>query len=226
VDVIERPRLLAISDIHGCALALDAVLAACRLRPDDTLVVLGDFVDRGPDTRGTIERLLRLERECRLVLLLGNHEEMMLHARRKPGSADYRYWVSCGGQDTLDSYEGDFSAIPAAHWALIDRCRDSFETERHLFTHASYDPELPLDQQLEYELRWQPILVHPPGPHVSGKQAVVGHTSQQHGEILDLGHLKCIDTYCYGGGWLTLLDVERGETWQANVQGQLRGTAK
>ena len=53
-----------------------------------------------------------------------------------------------------------------------------------------------------------------PSPHVSGKRAIVGHSSQKSGEILDLGHLVCIDTYCYGGGWLTALDVDTDEVWQ------------
>jgi serine/threonine protein phosphatase 1 len=61
-----------------------------------------------------------------------------------------------------------------------------------------------------------------PGPHVSGKKAVVGHTSLKDGEVLDLGHLVCLDTYCWGGGWLTALDTTTGEMWQVDREGQLR----
>jgi serine/threonine protein phosphatase 1 len=61
-----------------------------------------------------------------------------------------------------------------------------------------------------------------PGRHCSGKTAVVGHTPQVTGEILDLGYLVCIDTYCVGGGWLTALDVDSGQVWQANRAGELR----
>jgi serine/threonine protein phosphatase 1 len=61
-----------------------------------------------------------------------------------------------------------------------------------------------------------------PDPHDNGKQAIVGHTSQKNGEVLDVGHLVCIDTYCWGGGWLTALDASSGQIWQANQQGQLR----
>jgi serine/threonine protein phosphatase 1 len=71
-------------------------------------------------------------------------------------------------------------------------------------------------------LRWESLRNHQPGPHYSGKPAVVGHTAQKDGEILDLGHLKCIDTYCYGGYWLTALDVLSGRIWQADPGGQLR----
>ena len=61
-----------------------------------------------------------------------------------------------------------------------------------------------------------------PGPHQSGKIAVVGHTPDKTGEILDMGYLKCIDTYCYGGQWLTALDVLSGAIWQANEEGEVR----
>jgi serine/threonine protein phosphatase 1 len=61
-----------------------------------------------------------------------------------------------------------------------------------------------------------------PARHESGKVVIVGHTSQKSGEIVDLGHLQCIDTYCYGGGWLTALEVNTGEVWQTNQRGEHR----
>jgi serine/threonine protein phosphatase 1 len=61
-----------------------------------------------------------------------------------------------------------------------------------------------------------------PGPHESGKNAVVGHTSHKDGEELELGHLICIDTYCWGGGWLTALDVASGQIWQVDRDGRTR----
>jgi serine/threonine protein phosphatase 1 len=71
-------------------------------------------------------------------------------------------------------------------------------------------------------LRWRSLREHQPGPHVSGKIAVVGHTAQKDGEILDLGHLVCIDTYVYGDGWLTALDVQSGQVWQVGQEGRPR----
>jgi serine/threonine protein phosphatase 1 len=61
-----------------------------------------------------------------------------------------------------------------------------------------------------------------PGPHRSGKAAIAGHTSQKSGAVLDLGYLKCIDTYCHGSGWLTALDVDTARIWQAENRGELR----
>ena len=98
----------------------------------------------------------------------------------------------------------------------------AFETERHFFVHANYRADMPLDQLPREVLLWESLKRHVPGPHVSGKTAIVGHTAQKNGEILDLGHLKCIDTWCYGDGWLTALDVETGQVWQANKGGVMR----
>ena len=71
-------------------------------------------------------------------------------------------------------------------------------------------------------LRWHSLHESLPTRHLNGKIAVVGHTANKNGEILDHGHLICIDTYCYGGGWLTRLDVFSGATWQASRDGKLR----
>ena len=75
-----KARTIAIGDIHGCSAALDALLNAIRPRPEDCIVTLGDYINRGPDSRGVIERLIELKDRCRLVPLLGNHEEMLFEA--------------------------------------------------------------------------------------------------------------------------------------------------
>jgi len=61
-----------------------------------------------------------------------------------------------------------------------------------------------------------------PASHCSGKTAIVGHTPQRSGEVLDGGHVLCIDTYCFGSGWLTAFDVDSGQLWQADKHGKLR----
>src|SRR5436305_15152730 len=94
-------RTLAIGDIHGCSRALDALLAAVAPRPDDQLITLGDYVDRGPDSRGVLDRLLALHATGRLVALRGNHDYMMLQAR---AGVDRFMWLAFGGRPTLESY--------------------------------------------------------------------------------------------------------------------------
>ncbi len=215
-------RLIAIGDIHGCIAALDAILTAISVQADDTLVTLGDYVDRGPDSKGVIDRLISTGTQCNLVPLLGNHEEMMLDVVRD-GQPPYR-WLQYGGVETLDSYRfaGDMDVISSEHRDFFASLLDYYETDEHFFVHANYDPHLPLAEQPRQLLRWQKLTDSTPAPHCSGKRAVVGHTHDQGGEIFDIGHLICLDTYCYGGGWLTALEVNSGEIWQSNKAGELR----
>lgn len=112
--------------------------------------------------------------------------------------------------------------IPAEHIVCLEGCRDFHETATHIFVHANYFPDLPMAEQPDGMLRWESLRDMTPGPQVSGKTVIVGHTSQKGGEVLDLGHLKCLDTFCYGGAWLTALEVNTGEVWQANQTGEVR----
>ncbi|MBX6312249.1 MAG: serine/threonine protein phosphatase [Isosphaeraceae bacterium] len=214
-------RLIAIGDIHGCSLALDALIEAIRPSASDVIVTLGDYIDRGPDSRGVLDRLLALERRCCLIPLLGNHDEALLETL---ADRSRRAWYSMGALATLMSYGLglDPSLIPPDHIAFLRRCLDYYETDSHLFVHASYAPNLPMAEQPGLYLRWASLRDEVPGPHYSGKTVVSGHTSQKSGEILDLGYLKCIDTCCYGGGWLTALEVGSGRVWQADAGGRLR----
>jgi len=213
-------RVLAIGDIHGCSTALDTLLAAVAPQPNDRIVLLGDVVDRGPDSRAVIESLLALADTCHVTGILGNHEEMMLAVI--DGEAPHR-WLQCGGVATLDSYgfSGSLDVIPERHVAFLRSFTEVVEVATHFFTHASYQPDLPLTGQPRRALRWQTVTPVSPAPHCSGKIAVVGHTALRHNRILDLPHLKCIDTWCYGGGCLTAYDIASGALWQANEQGEV-----
>jgi serine/threonine protein phosphatase 1 len=215
-------RIIAIGDIHGCSAALRALTETIAPQADDTLIPLGDCIDRGPDSCGVLEQLLILRDHCRLFPLLGNHEEMMLnYLDGRPQPDD---WLKVGGAETLASYSpsSDPSAIPREHIDYIRSWGDCFESETHFFVHASYEPERPLSKQHWQIMRWNTLRAEIPAPHESEKIAVVGHTSLKNGEILDLGHLVCIDTFCWGGGWLTAVDTTSGQIWQASRDGRLR----
>lgn len=214
-------RTIAIGDIHGCSTALAALLAAIDVRPDDTLVPLGDYVDRGIDSKGVLDQLIALGERCRLAPILGNHDEMMWHA--KDSRADLRFWLNCGGDAALASY-GDserLDLVPRDHFRFLQSCLPYFETETHIFLHANYKPDVPVSKLDHHTIRWLSLQDYiPPKPHCSGKTAIVGHTPQK--EILDLGYLLCLDTDCCMGGWLTALDVTSGQVWQVNERGDLR----
>ncbi len=166
--------------------------------------------------------MIELQRRCRVVLIRGNHEEMMLAARDDVEAQ--RYWEVCGGLATLNSYRygATLRNIPAEHWALLEQGRDYYETERAIFTHANYLPELPMDEQPPYQLRWALLDPAEARPHYCGKPVFVGHTEQPNSEVLDLGFVVCLDTACYRYGWLTALDVDTRQTWQASRFGILR----
>jgi serine/threonine protein phosphatase 1 len=207
-------RLIAIGDIHGCSAALEALLDLIQPQADDTIVTLGDYVDRGIDGRGVLDQLLTLNRQCQLIPLFGNHEEMMLNAARSRTAFDF--WMHCGGQATLDSYGdcGRLTQIPQAHLDFLESCRNYFETEDFFFVHGNYEAELRLEEQPPVVARWFALDERMPVAHYSGKTAIVGHTPQLDGRILDLGYLKCLDTGCGHGGWLTALEPTTGEVWR------------
>ena len=214
------PRTIAIGDIHGCSAALDALLDAISLSPSDTLVTVGDYVDRGPDSKGVIDRLIALREKVNLVTLMGNHEEMMLDVlerRQEPYG-----WLNHGGVQTMESYgfAGDLKCVPESHMEFLRQLVPFYENETHFVVHANYEPSLALaDQPTEY-LRWIKLTERMPAPHINGKVAVVGHTHERQGNVVRTPHLICIDTYCYGGKWLTALDLDSGEVWQATKEGQ------
>lgn len=224
-------RMFAIGDIHGCSKALAALLNAIRPTQNDTLVFLGDFIDRGPDSKGVLDQLITLSERCNVVPIMGNHEEMLLGAL-DGGVSDLQFWLNFGGTEMLASYgcrdarevgsrDDLWALVSHRHVDFVKNCRDFYTSSKHIFVHAYYDPVLPLAGQKQSVLRWGTFPKYPE-PHCSGKIAIVGHMAQENGEILDLGCLKCIDTFCHGGGWLTALEVNTGQVLQANMAGELR----
>jgi serine/threonine protein phosphatase 1 len=237
-------RTLAIGDIHGCLTALDRLLAEVRPQPDDLVITLGDYVDRGPDSKGVLDRLIALGQMCRLVPLRGNHDFTMVEAYKqfshrqnwrnlKAGwlptddeviSSEEKEWLLMGGRQTLESYAssggtGKLSDVPVAHWEFLEKsCRDWYETDSHLFVHANAYPDVAMSEQPTYMLHWE--MMTAPRAHESGKVLICGHTSQKSGKPRNWGHTICIDTWVYGKGWLTCLDVHSGQYWQANQAGE------
>ena len=218
-------RTLVIGDIHGCSKALDLVLKLAQVRKSDTIITLGDYVDRGPDSKGVIERLLWLQKQCRLIPIVGNHEIMMLQSRTDP--LWHKDWLGHGGRHTLRSYaphkeNPTLHDVPDEHWKFIEHdCRDWWETDAHIFVHAGLAPAVPLADQQPLQLFWE-FLTPDAQPHISGKMIICGHTSQQNGRPLHLGHTLCLDTHAYAGGFLSCMDIATGNVWQASQSGMKR----
>src|SRR3954471_15105166 len=108
-------RLFAIGDIHGCNVALRVLIEAIKPGPDDTIVVLGDVIDWGPDSRDCVQQLIDLSGLCQFILVRGNHEEMLFAALES--QSELRYWLNFGGEETLKSYpyRGGYEIIDREH---------------------------------------------------------------------------------------------------------------
>ncbi|MFG0263228.1 MAG: metallophosphoesterase family protein [Novipirellula sp. JB048] len=219
-------RLLAIGDIHGCYKALVTLETFVEFTPADTLVTLGDYVNRGPDSRRVLDWLISKDQTHTLVPLRGNHDLMMDRARESRRQFDR--WLRRGGDRTLRSYrisprsgQPSLQLVPRSHWEFISRRLLSyFESDDHLFVHASYDAELPMSEQSDKVLYWKKF--SDPPRHRSGKRVVCGHSSQKSGLPLQNENAICIDTWACGGGWLSCLDVHSKQLWQANQRGETR----
>lgn len=218
-------RTLAIGDIHGCLTAFDTLLEMVALAPGDRLITLGDYVDRGPHSKTVLDRLIALWDQGLLVPLRGNHDEMMVDGMREGQSR--RLWLRFGGVQTLQSYghvpsDDLYPRIPRRHLEFLDQdCSDWYETQTHLYVHATMDPDLPPEEQSVDSLRWDRLGW--PIAHCSGKVLICGHTRQESGLPLNLQTTICIDTGAYAlGGWLTCLHVETGHYWQANEASERR----
>ncbi len=216
-------RIFAIGDIHGCSIALQSLLRSIDPQPEDTIVVLGDVIDWGPDSRSCVQQLIDLSSRCRFILIRGNHEEMLFGAMES--RSDHRFWLRFGGDQTLRSYAnggGDAVIDPSHVRFLKTHARDYFEADEFIFVHASYDPDKPVTEQSNTTLQWEHVQPDKMRPHFSGKTVIAGHTPQTNGEILDLGFLKVIDTDCSRGGWLTALEVQTGKFFRASQRGEVR----
>lgn len=145
--------LYAIGDIHGCRGTLDALLDRLDLSPEDHLVFVGDYIDRGPDSHGVIERLIALRDAAasgdgpRCTFLRGNHDQMLLDTvAGAPGAADL--WHANGGHATLISYPDH--VVTQEHLAFLRDTEIAVIVDGVAFVHAGLDPSRPVAEQVQF----------------------------------------------------------------------------
>lgn len=211
----------AFSDIHGCLRSLDTILAQLPLTAEDHLIFLGDYIDRGADSKGVIDRVLELKREYQVTCLMGNHEEKMLLSRVY--DFEYSEWIKhWDAQETMDSYGArTIEDIPEGHWEFLRLLSSSHEEENHIYVHANVEHDLPLSGQSAYALTHKKLKPAEALPHHSGKTVICGHTAQKSHLPLNLGHTICIDTDAGRDGPVTCLCAETMHYWQATEDGTL-----
>ncbi len=224
-------RIYAIGDIHGRRDCLDQLLL--QIGEDDrsrgpmrtTLVLLGDLVDRGPESRGVIERLSQLDKIQTCVFLLGNHEEVLIDAWEGDESAA-RLFHRIGGRETLLSYgvdpadydSADFARlgallaahVPAEHIAFLRGFRDSYRSGDYLFVHAGIRPGTPIEEQDAQDMRWiRNKFLDDARDH--GVCVVHGHSIAP--SVDEKPNRVGIDTGAYASGRLTALGLEGTDRW-------------
>lgn len=216
-------RLFVVGDVHGYIKPLAALFDEIKPARQDTVVMLGDYIDRGPDSKKTLQFLKKQAKKCNLITLRGNHEDILLHILEDElyAMANTEDWLSWGGAETLASFNVKWPyQLPGWVYNFLKQCPLYYETENNIFVHANFDPETPLSDQDPDMLCWQRVFSTFDYPrHYSGKMGYVGHTAQKSGQILEKEGFWCIDTYLYGGRYLTALDVESGKIWQVNQEG-------
>lgn len=178
-------KTYVIGDIHGCLETLMELLG--KINPDlehDTLVFLGDYVDRGPDSKGVIDQLLRLRKVFKnIIMLKGNHEEAFLDYL---SGADTRFFLSIGGSQTLASYGVADSRqpprkhdIPPEHLDFLVNLLPYWEDEECIYVHAGLQPGVHLSQQQSQWLLWADGNRFLGQRYDFGKCIVFGHTVQR-----------------------------------------------
>ncbi|MBI5142988.1 MAG: serine/threonine protein phosphatase [Nitrospirae bacterium] len=203
-DTDDPKRLIAIGDIHGeFRLLVELIERRIVFDPSsDRLVFLGDYIDRGPDSRQVVEYVSALKKAhpAALVLLAGNHESMAADALYMANPLDNRMWLSNGGRATLDSY-GTAGNAARALLPFIESLLTWYETDAHIFVHAGVDQFMSMVEMPVEVLQWSRTLC----PHKSGRVVVIGHTV--HERVMDYGGLVAVDTGAYMTGLLSAYDV-------------------
>jgi serine/threonine protein phosphatase 1 len=225
-------RLYAIGDVHGrldlLTHLLDAIERddAARGAAETRIILLGDLVDRGPQSKHVIDHLLTRDWGARRpVFLKGNHEEVFLLTLGGNLEAA-RFWTRIGGAETMASYgvsealieSGDMLSlcedfarrVPDAHAMFLNRMADTLVVGGYCFVHAGLRPGVPLDRQKAEDLRWiRERFLDFEGSH--GTIVVHGHSispavEERHNRI-------GIDTGAYASGTLTAIGIEAGHRW-------------
>lgn len=235
-------RIYAIGDVHGCLDRLRSVRqwidADIEAEPvaEWRIILIGDYIDRGSDSRGVIGWLAENLPDRRVRALVGNHDAMLIDFLEDPEAESFDTWVSNGGVQTFASYGVDpnlhmrasgldraglhaelVAAMPNDHIGALGRLEMSVLAGDYLFVHAGIRPGTPIEQQTRMDVLWirSPFL-ESEADH--GPVVVHGHTPRP--DIVVRSNRIGIDTGAVFGGPLTCLALEDGGRWVIGPEGR------
>jgi len=209
-------RIFAVGDIHGCLSKVTRLIEVIPIDDrEDTLLFIGDYIDRGPDSWGVVDYILALrKRFAHVVCLRGNHEDMLLSYITD--GTDREFYLINGGDATFLSYGFSSSpweppTLPDDHMAFFTNLLYSYETSDYIFVHAGLRPGIPLSDQSRHDLLWiRDEFIR--SSYDFGKTVVFGHTPLRE-PMIDTNKIG-IDTGAVYGGSLTCIELPERTLYQ------------
>ena len=198
-------RIIGISDIHGEYEKLCRVLEKIAPKKDDTLVFMGDYIDRGKKSREVVDKIIDMKNACNCVYLTGSHEYAMLHAKSDE-YYNYLFW-NYGGDATAESY-GGFDNIMKVHGNFFNSLKFYYIIGKYLFIHAGVRIGVPLEEQSEEDMVYIRSAFYTKRHHLPYK-IIFGHTEFDSPQVQ--ADKICIDTGCgkYKNAPLTAIVIDK-----------------
>src|SRR5688572_20764852 len=201
--------VFAIGDVHGCADELDELLAILPLTDDSTVVMLGDYIDRGPYSRRALDILMEAQKKHRIVTLSGNHEEMLREFLDGSNPQRVARFILNGGSSTLADFADEHGewVIPKSHVTFLENLKLWWETDDHFFVHAGV-PDVALKELDPVRDRDELLWIRRAfigNPRKWEKRIVHGHTPVNAVEV-SATRIN-VDTACAYGGFLTAIEL-------------------
>ena len=202
-------KLFVFGDIHGHLWKLQELFNKLSITKKDKIIFLGDYIDRGPDSKGVLDFVIDLKGKYDVVCLMGNHERFAVESIVYKNIQMYVSWIRNGGNACLESYAGGIEEMEESHLSFLENLDLTHETENHIFVHGWLDDTLDAYEQREFGCIWGRY--DDINPHKSGKIVVCGHTPSR--EVKNDGHKVCIDTgVCWTDGVLTAMIIDGEKT--------------
>ena len=207
---MENERIFIVGDIHGCLDPLRRMMDKIKWQPEkDGLIFLGDYIDRGVDSKGVVDYIIEISNSSPHVqCLMGNHENILLDFL---SSGDPRLLLLNGGMTTLESYQkeerGETEAlIPSEHVAFFENLFLYIELDDYYVVHAGFRPGVEIEKQSSEDLIWirEPFIF---SDHNFGKKVIFGHTPLAEPLVMD--NKIGLDTGAVYGNKLTCLEIPR-----------------